>query len=67
MDEDGAFVPLGAPAAVAFTEVKEKVRGVLMCELQPTKAIWEALDEPRPSQDVVLRALDALAKCGEAV
>jgi hypothetical protein len=69
MTEDGTFTALGAPEDVSAEEVQDRVGNVLTDEWQLTGAIRKALDDPEkptPSSDSVLRALDALARRGEA-
>ena len=61
---DGTFVALGDPAAVTRAEVQARIAAVLTEEWQPTRAVLEALDEPRPSLEQVRQALTALAREG---
>ena len=66
MAEDGTFTALGAPEDVSAEEVQGRVRDALTDDWQATSKVREALGEPTPSADGVLRALHALAGRGEA-
>lgn len=59
--EDNRLVNLGSPSQVALEEVKENVRRMLDCVWTRTKDVRGKLGDPKPSEDQVLKALDALA------
>jgi len=69
--EDGRMVALGSPALVAIREVKERVLAKLepeeklQAEWLKTKQVQEKLDDPKPSEDQVLKALESLGQGGE--
>jgi len=69
--EDGRMVALGSPALVAIREVKERVLAKLepeeklQAEWLKTKQVQEKLDDPKPSEDQVLKALESLGQDGE--
>lgn len=63
--ENGTMVALGSPQEVSLDRVKDRVSDVLTADMAKTKDIWRGLSEPRPSQDQVLRALEALADDGK--
>ncbi len=64
--EDGTFRALGDPAELRLVEVCARISPLLTSDWQKTRAIQEALDEPRPSVEQVRQALIALARDGEA-
>jgi predicted ATP-dependent serine protease len=64
MDDDGSLRLLGNPRDLEFQEIVARVQETLTVELQPTKTIWESLEEPRPSQESVRQALNFLAQRG---
>jgi hypothetical protein len=66
MAEDGTLAPLGDPEALALEQVKERALSLLTEEWQSLKDIMSAMGEPRPSEEQVRRALNALAEEGEA-
>ncbi|MDT7944436.1 MAG: AAA family ATPase [Dehalococcoidia bacterium] len=66
MAEDGTLVPLGDPGALALEQVKERVLSLLTEEWQSLKDIMSAMGEPRPSEEWVRRALNALVEEGKA-
>jgi len=66
LQDDNTMIALGSPAQVALGEVKERVRGELSDEWVQKKAIREALDDPKPSDDQVGKALNALGADGKA-
>jgi len=59
---DGRFIALGAAKEVSLDAVKKRVLEVLNAEWKSTKEVKLALDNPKPSGDQVLKALEALAK-----
>jgi hypothetical protein len=63
---DGSMVALGSPALVSLEEVKNRVLSVLDDEFEKTKSIRGHLDDPKPSEDQVLKALEELAQKGKA-
>ena len=46
--------------------MKGRVRGLLTADWQHTRAVWETMEEPRPSQEMVRQALNALAQAKAA-
>jgi hypothetical protein len=65
-DEHGGFRALGEPEALRRAEVMARVRAALTAEWQATGDIHEALDEPRPSKELLRGVLLELARNGEA-
>ncbi|MCJ7510999.1 MAG: AAA family ATPase [Dehalococcoidia bacterium] len=66
MAQDGSFLALGDPGAVALQAVKERAAGVLLEEWATTKEIGERLEEPKPSLEQLRQALESLAREGRA-
>ncbi len=62
--DDNTMIALGSPAQVALIEVKERVHGVMSDEWMQKKEIRGALDDPKPSDDQVAKALNALGADG---
>jgi 5S rRNA maturation endonuclease (ribonuclease M5) len=62
--DDGSFRSLGDPSELGLREVRQRVEAVLEEEWQTTKDVREALDEPRPSEEQVRKALVASAREG---
>ena len=65
LQDDNTMIALGSPAQVALNEVKERVREVLSDKWLQKKEIRTALDDPKPSDDQVAKALNALGTDGE--
>jgi hypothetical protein len=63
---DGMFKALGSPEAVTLEEVKERVGRALDDNWQKTAEIDETLGDPKPSRDNLVKALEALAREGQA-
>jgi len=63
---DGSMVALGSPTLLALEEVKNRVFTALEDEFEKTKTIRLHLDDPKPSEDQVLKALEELAQEGKA-
>jgi len=61
---DNKMVALGSPDAVSLAEVMERCMGVLTTGWVKTKQIHESLDEPKPSLDQLIKALETLTKQG---
>ena len=66
LQDDNTMIALGSPAQVALNEVKERVRKVLSDKWLQKKKIRGALDDPKPSDDQVGKALNALGADGKA-
>jgi hypothetical protein len=66
LQDDGSMVALGSPALVTLEEVKNRVWSVLDDEFEKTKSIRGHIDNPKPSEDQVLKALEELAQEGKA-
>jgi len=66
LQDDNTMIALGSPALVALKEVEERVQGVMSEEWMTKKEIRGALDDPKPSDDQVAKALNALGADGEA-
>ena len=66
MAEDGSFLALGEPGAVALEAVKRRAAELLAEELVTTKGIHEQLEEPKPSLEQLRQALESLAQEGRA-
>jgi len=64
--EDNTMAALGSPAEVAFDAVKDRVLPLLSNEWAKTKDVRGKMDGLLPSEDQVLRALEALANEGKA-
>jgi len=64
MDTEGNITVLGDPLALQLQEVKERTMETLGNEWQSTKEITEAIGDPRPSSDQILKALLSLAEEG---
>ena len=60
------MIALGSPALVTLGEVKSRVLSVLDDEFEKTKSIRGDLDDPKPSEDQLLKALEELAQEGKA-
>src|SRR5262249_20822674 len=60
--QGGSFIALGAGKDVSFQVVKKRIAEVLNTEWKSTREVRFALDNPKPSPDQVLKALEALAK-----
>jgi len=63
--DDGSMVALGSPALVTLGEVKNRVWSVLDDEFEKTKSIRGHIDDPKPSEDQLLKALEELAQEGK--
>jgi hypothetical protein len=57
---DGSMAALGSPALVTLEEVKNRVFSVLEDEFEKTKSIRFHLDDPKPSEDQVLKAFGGI-------
>jgi hypothetical protein len=66
LQDDGRMIPLGSPALVTLQEVKNRVLAALDDEFEKTKSIRDHLDDPKPSEDQLLKALEELAQEGKA-
>lgn len=66
MGEDGTLVALGDPTALALLAVQERARALLTEEWQTLGDIMAAMGDPRPSDEQVRRALNALVEGGLA-
>jgi AAA domain len=66
LQDDGSMIALGSPALVTLGEVKSRVLSVLDEEFEKTKSIRGHIDDPKPSEDQVLKALEELAQEGKA-
>lgn len=64
MRDDGTFEALGSPQAVALENVKERILENINGEWQTRKELAEALEAPKPSQEQIRQALDALVGAG---
>lgn len=64
--EDGSMSLLGSPKAVELDAVKNRVRGLLNGDWQTRKEVLEELDEPKPAQEQLRIALNALVADGVA-
>jgi hypothetical protein len=62
MDIADRLVVLGSPDAVALDATKERLRPLLTEDWQMTKEVAAAIGEPRPSDEQIRLALNALAK-----
>jgi hypothetical protein len=66
LQDDGSMIALGSPALVTLGEVKSRVLSVLDDEFEKTKNIRGHIDDPKPSEDQLLKALEELAQEGKA-
>ncbi len=66
LSDDGSMIALGSPAQVVLDEVKNRALDVLSDELMKRKSIKEAMGDPKPSDDQLLKALNSLAADGKA-
>jgi hypothetical protein len=66
MGEDGTLVPLGDPEELALEQVKERALSLLTEEWQSLRDIMSGMGDPKPSEDQVRRALNALVEEGKA-
>lgn len=66
LQDDGSMIALGSPALVTLEEVKNRVLSALDDEFEKTKSIRGHLDDPKPSEDQLLKALEELAQEGKA-
>jgi DNA repair protein RadA/Sms len=66
LQDDGSVIALGSPALVTLEEVKNRVLSVLDDEFEKTKSIRGNLDDPKPSEDQLLKALEELAQQSKA-
>ncbi len=64
LQDDNTMKALGSPAQVALNDVKDRVRGVMSEEWMQRKEIRGVLDDPKPSDDQVGKALNALGADG---
>jgi hypothetical protein len=62
MDAAEELAVLGSPDAVALDATEDRLRPLLTTAWQTTKALYDALSEPRPSDEQVRLALNAMAK-----
>jgi hypothetical protein len=62
--DDGSLKVLGDPAAVQHDEVIQRVTEVVGCDWITRKELHETLDEPKPSLEMLRRALDDLVRAG---
>jgi hypothetical protein len=63
-DDKGRLVALGDPAGVTLDEVRRRLLDVLDENWKKTADVRELLEEPRPGEEIIRRALLAEAKCG---
>jgi len=66
MAEDGTLVPLGDPEELALEQVKERALSLLTEEWQSLRDIMSGMGDPKPAEDQVRRALNALVEEGKA-
>ncbi|MCS7276629.1 MAG: AAA family ATPase [Dehalococcoidia bacterium] len=66
MGEDGSLLALGDPTALALLAVQERARALLTEEWQTLGDIMAAMGDPKPSDEQVRRALNALVEGGLA-
>jgi hypothetical protein len=66
MGEDGTLVPLGDPEELALEQVKDRALSLLTEEWQSLRDIMSGMGDPKPSEDQVRRALNALVEEGKA-
>ncbi len=64
--EDGSMVALGEPEALSLEATKDRVLALLTEEWQTLREIMAGFGDPRPSEDQVRRALNALVGEGKA-
>ena len=64
-DESGKLVIRGEPAAVDLEATAARCLEVLTEEWRTTKEVYQALAEPRPSEETVRKALHALYRQGQ--
>ncbi len=64
--EDGLMVALGAPEVLSLEATKERVLALLTEDWQTLREIMEGLGDPKPSDEQVRRALNALVEEGKA-
>jgi len=64
--EDNTMVALGSPAEVTLEAVKSRVLPLLGDELKKTKELKVKMGDPLPSDDQMVRGLEALANEGKA-
>ncbi len=64
--EDNTMVALGSPTEVTLGAVKDRVLPILGDELEKTRDIKSNMGDPVPSDDQMVRALEALANEGKA-
>jgi hypothetical protein len=62
--EDGSLKVLGDPTAVQHDEVVQRVTEVVGSDWVTRKELQETLDEPKPSLEMLRRALDDLVRAG---
>jgi len=63
---DGTFKALGSPEAITLEEVKERAALALEDNWQKTAKVEETIGDPKPSRDNLIKALEALARDGQA-
>ena len=63
---DGTFKALGSPEAITLEEVKERVALAMDDNWQKTAKVEETIGDPKPSRDNLVKALEALARDGQA-
>lgn len=66
LQDDLSFKILGSPKAVTLEAVKQRVKEVLSREKETLATIHARVGDPKPSDEQVRRALDALVSEGEA-
>jgi hypothetical protein len=66
LQDDNTMIAIGSPEAVALREVKNRVGAALTDEWEKTKDVRDRLGDPKPSEDQILKALEALGREGKA-
>jgi hypothetical protein len=60
------LVALGSPDQLSLPQVKDRIVSILGEQFVTTKQVREALSDPKPSEDQILKGLEALASEGKA-
>jgi hypothetical protein len=63
-DSHGVLVAMGDPKGVQILELRRRVVSVISDDWLKTTEVWRRLNDPRPSDEMVRRALAAEAKAG---
>ena len=63
---NGTFKALGSPEAITLEEVKERAALAMDDNWQKTAKVEETLGDPKPSRDNLVKALETLAREGQA-